>query len=445
MSNDKVQDVLDGGIGFFWVNYGKPKRTNRSPERGYIRLRANLVEVATLNERPLEYSPEVERWPRSITGATEHGGVLLLSFASQSPKLAFGGAQASVQHYRARTLITGPSPDDLRSERLTDVRLMYESINRWSGLSALEERFTSDQHTRLHGYSLELGTQDSMTVQIGKSWELTIAAHWSVSGPTEKRVISTPVAISCKSSRPRVVAEFRSIHGWVQGLLSVCHQGSLVASSGTAHVDTADNPWSRYWDSRFMIRPQSAPQPELRFPFIPLDALGGIAALPRWLRLCRQHPRAVRPVIEPFAGSPRSPYVRMLEVAAAIEYWTNSHRRTRAWARKHNLKPLNLANHVGATFEGWTSDAAAWADEFWTVYNGLKHEPNYSISAEYAGALAESGALLLTAALMDRIAGTKQPSRSIFGDAHHTWPLRERIQEIVKAAKSRPTPGRRRP
>jgi len=432
MTSEKIKSIHDGGIGFFWINGERLQKTRRPSESGYIRLGdRNLIEVATLNENPngAGVDPPV---PRSITAATEHGGLILLSIARHRGSLAFGGGHASVHRYWARSLIAGVHPDDLRSDRVFELKLLFPSVHRWAGLTAATERFQSDKDSRLAGYSVELSSPEGLTVQLSPTLQLTIAAHWSVTGPTDRRILYTPTSIACTSTRPRPINDLRKVLSWVHGLLCLCHGGCVIADGGTAVPDCEPNGMTpTYWDTRFMVCPRSAPEPELSLPFLQLGTVGGVSALARWLRLCERHPRAVRPVIEPYAGVGRSASVRMLEVAAAIEYWINCHRRSAAWARKHSLKPLNLAESVGKHLATWVGDSKIWADLFWETYNGLKHEPGYSPDPDHVGVLAESGALLLTTALLDRIARNKMPAKVIFGDAHRTWQLRDAVQELV--------------
>lgn len=151
-------------------------------------------------------------------------------------------------------------------------------------------------------------------------------------------------------------------------------------------------------------------------PIFHLSHLGGIQGLARWVRLTNKHPRAVASVVAPFRRGQISDEVRLLELAAAIEYWVAAHRRRGAWTKKGANPAEAMGHHLGSAFSGWVGDVAKWADKLNSSYNSLKHDPSYVSDPLTLRALQESASLALTAEVLNRVAGNKQPAQRIFAD-----------------------------
>ncbi|MFJ6149948.1 ApeA N-terminal domain 1-containing protein [Micromonospora profundi] len=403
-------------------------------ERGYLsRNDQGLIEIAALNEDPLSSWPtELQNLPKSVTAITDKGSALVLAITGSGHSTAFGPL-ASVRRYRARVLIAGLDPEQLRSDRVSSLTLYFPGIGRWSGLRSHDESWGHGEKGYLKSYSVKLESPADQIAKVGRSTELAISSHWQVSGPGDRRVLYTPTAVTCRTARPRPIRELRQRLIWFHALLCLAHFGFVTADGGAAIVDTSEqHERPDYWDSRFMFKPPGVSQPsEPAFPLFTLETLGGIGSLPRWLRLCENHPRATRPITDTYLRGGLSATVRLLEVASGIEYWVNAHSRSAAWARRKGPKSQLLAQHVGSSFHSWSGNGERWADEFWKTYNRLKHEPSFSPDYRTTALLAESGALLLTAALLNRVAGTKEPSRVIFGQADRTWQIRDALKEVL--------------
>jgi len=86
-----------------------------------------------------------------------------------------------------------------------------------------------------------------------------------------------------------------------------------------------------------------------------------------------------------------------------------------------------------APFNDWIGDSTPWAEAMWTTYNGLKHRIDYGSNARDLADLAATARLLLTADILKKVAGTKEPSRAIFGSDYRTWPLQSRLQKGLLA------------
>ena len=93
-----------------------------------------------------------------------------------------------------------------------------------------------------------------------------------------------------------------------------------------------------------------------------------------------------------------------------------------------------LSAHVGSAFAEWIGDPEAWSTELWDTYNRIKHAVTFEQDDWWLQDLAESARLLLTAALLNQVAVSKEPSRQIFGTGHRIWQLRDRLQERLKMA-----------
>jgi hypothetical protein len=432
-TREKLDKILSGTIGYFWPTVAALKTTDQEMERGYIRLNdRGEIEITSLNEDPhVRVFDRSVPIPRSITGITEYGGVLALGIAGRGSTMAFGPL-ASVLRYRAKVLLVDVHPDDLKTAKIKALTLYYSGLGRWAGIGRPDEEFGKDSTGLLKTYSVKLGSDVEDQVSLAGGINLAVSSHWSVTGPTDKRTLSTPTAITVEATRPRPINDLRDRLHWVHALACLAYSGFLVSDGGAAKPDPArDGIHPAYWDARFMRRPEGAPESgHSDFPMFTLGTIGGTDGLRRWVRICEQHPRAVRPVVDEYLQGFRSPSVRLLEVASGIEYWVNSHRRSTAWAKIAGSKAAVLSMHVGKVFNQWTGDAEKWAREFWDTYNGLKHEPSFALDPRKTALLAASGSLLLAVSLLDRAARSKQPSREILGSGHYNWQLRDAVRDL---------------
>jgi len=124
---------------------------------------------------------------------------------------------------------------------------------------------------------------------------------------------------------------------------------------------------------------------------------------------------------------------RLMEIAAAIEYWVSAHRRSAQWARRSLGKgsfAANLAARVGNPFAEFVGDPMKWSRKFWSTNNLLKHEPNSEYDGYEVSLLADTGAVLLQSALLNRVARTTVPARVIC-DSHRYYHLGAKIRELL--------------
>ena len=133
----------------------------------------------------------------------------------------------------------------------------------------------------------------------------------------------------------------------------------------------------------------------------------------RWLRLTDQHPRAVAPIVNRWRRGRGTSQLQLVECAVAIEYWVSAHRRTAKWAGASRFWPLLAARRAAAEFEQVVGDWQVWADRLCANYNALKHDPEASFDEAEVSLLAESAYFLLLGLMLDRVAGSKAPSRAL--------------------------------
>ncbi|MFI6757985.1 HEPN domain-containing protein [Micromonospora sp. NPDC050417] len=442
---EKIGAVHEGTIGWFWPGQVKPRSWKKEPERGYLKLADdNRLQLVLLDESDsFKDRHGSSALPRIITGATESGGVLLLDIVGRGSTRSFGGASASVLRYRARSLIVGVDIKEIRSANVHSIATHYFGISSWLGLSAVVENWQNHNGSnRLKSFTITADVQPEQSVMISGGRELVISAHWEVGGPEDRRTVLSPVSIACQSKSPKHLAYLRYPLLRIQDLISLAYDGFVAADDGRAvpHIDNElllSTP--SYWDSLLMATSNGDAVKDRDLPYFHCADIGGLAGLARWTSLCYRHLRAVRPIVERYRQGKASPPLRLMEVAAGIEYWVAAHRPSTQWARRmcprrgHRCGyAWTLATHVGSPFAEWIGDVDTWAQEFWSTYNKLKHEPGYDVDERKCSLLAESALLLLAAALLNRVATNKTPSKRIFqGSAHRTWQLREALQKVL--------------
>ncbi|WP_432957689.1 hypothetical protein [Micromonospora haikouensis] len=445
--SDKVAKVHSGVIGWYWPGTRQAKSLNREPERGYLKLGDNgLLELVALDESDvLKLHLGAPTRPSVITGATDAGGIMLLDIAGTGRTANFGGSAASIMRYRARTLVTGLDISKVRNSKLRSLSAHYFGISSWFNISATKEEWHHHPGSaRLKAFSLSVDTIDNQSATLPNGRKLTVTAYWRISGPSDQRSIHAPISMGCSAQRAKSIQQLRQPLLRAQDLISLAFGGHVTAANGQAVPDLKDGSQPDVtpaaWDYHLMARaPGVQPVKEKDLPYFYCVDIGGPAGVARWIALCQNHPRAIRPLVERFRlGKPSAP-LRLMEVAAGMEYWVNVNRGARVWARvrcpqrRHGCGfAWPIASYVGPDFADWCGgDSHAWAQRFWSTYNKLKHDPaavdEYEISL-----LADTGHLLLTAAILRRIAGSRKPAKRIFeGSSHRTWQLRSEIHKLL--------------
>ncbi|MEV4838249.1 hypothetical protein AB0K05_27315 [Nonomuraea sp. NPDC049486] len=433
MSDVPLGQVIEGSLGFFWPFTKKVPSLNGDPERGYVRRDGGWLLIETLDENiRKKYSQrKAEGTPEAIAALMPEKSALFLEVIG-SGWTTRSGYRASSKRYRARTMIGDIPFDRLKSARVTCVEARFHGVSDWAGVSAAKESVTHGDDGRPKSWTFTLGATEPESRKISHGREVVLSTTWQVGGDQDRRIASAPVTLACSSKRPRDVWDLLQPLLFVQDLLNLAWEGFVTAADGAADlhtypVDGGETSRPRLWNGALMIPLPGIQGPKSinEYPLFDLADLGGVPGLARWIRLYGAHPRAVNPVVNPYRFGPATAEVALRDVAAGIEYWVKSNRPA-AWANGKYMQAL--AGRVGKPFSAWVGNAEDWCKDFWHTYNMLKHDVAYRMDPERVPDLVYSGRLLLASALLDRAAGTKNPSRQIF-QSHRTRSLGSRLRK----------------
>ena len=417
--------MLSGGLGHFWLlgDSSVGELDYDDSKSGFIRKVGDSVEVHTLEEDALRamFGPDKPDIPEGIISLTEHTGAMLLDLSGRSSSANIGGSRASVARFKGRTLLAHPLMVEAASTNVESVSSYFRGngLLAWADFDAIDRTFETDSQHKLKSAQINLKPTDERTLHLTRSSELRLSAHWEFADDDElQHVVRTSLEVILVSHRP---VDFRSLLYPLlrcQELLCIAFGGFLRASGGRVGLEGLDER-GHVWNSYLMPETEPARVPRAAVnerPRFHLNDIKGLDGVARWIRLSRKHPRAVSPIINTYRLGPGSDAARLLEVAAAIEYWVARHRRADGWARKGANHAEAVALHVGSAFSDWCGDSKKWAKAFWSHYNGLKHDPKFDPDPYAVKALQESGYLLLVADLLNRVGATKRPSRRLFAD-----------------------------
>ncbi|MFE5718368.1 ApeA N-terminal domain 1-containing protein [Streptomyces erythrochromogenes] len=415
----EIGDISGGSVGFFWATYGKRITFHRRPESGHLKLNPDgQIEIQTLEESPedsfiSETSPGL---PTAIFASTAAGGVLIPQISRRSSKVRWGGIHASTHSFFGPAAVLGVS-EAIKDPRLSYASLFMPGIQDWAGVRTIEAERKSSTSGRMQAMSITVKNSPPQEVRLSGSMSFELAWHWQVSGSADNKSVYAPVSLAVRSTRPRAYQELMAPLHRIQDLASLSFGGFVRADGGRAHFAGEPDPTTSptIWDGRFMSVPAGARSPKsmTELPLFSLADIGGLDGLRRWLAIYESHPRAVRPFVARYRLGVASPEVRLMEVAAGMEYWVASHRRTTKWA-KEKFIPLVVAKRVGPSFGEWVQDPEKWANAFWGTYNSIKHEAKYVPDRHQVSVMAESGSLLLAAAIANRVSGGRSVARKIF-------------------------------
>ncbi|MCH7670059.1 MAG: hypothetical protein IIC71_12810 [Acidobacteria bacterium] len=424
---DRLSEILEGGLGFFWpvVSGSFPDLETDEPRSGYIRRDDDAVSVVLL----VEDASEAFETPEAIglVGYTQHGGVLIPDVYRTGTTMSFGGGRASVHRYVAHSVLGDIKPLDATCLDLDSVSMDVNgnSLLQWGGFEAVDQSATTDEHNRVQELQIKLKNTPDLTVPLNASTTLRLAAHWSTSQDSQRSLsIEMGLRVSIMrtgSSSFDLLTRLRQ----VQDLLGLAYDGHIVIDHMQAGSPGQEH-GAPMWSGALMSdSPPALAADRGKPPMFSLFDVGGAVGVRRWMKLYDRFPRSVAPVSNYIRYGSPSPEVRLLEVAAAIEQWVATHRRSTQWASRGINVAAALAQHVGVAFTDWAGPADLWATQFWDSYNDLKHLRGAGPSHREAFLAAETGYRLLVAALLDRVAGSKQPSRQMLSDY--------RLREIGKA------------
>lgn len=434
----RLREVLDGGIGYFWV-CDEPAIVDLEDEQaraGYIRRRGDTLEVDLLHEDPVNLLlGSDDLLPVALVGATEHAGVIVPEVRGRTRNMRSGAGRASAETFRSQTLIADPGVMDATSSEFTSVSAYFQgnAVLPWAGFDAIERDVRFDAHNRVESATIHLKPTVDVVKRLTPTIDLRFAGRWTFHEDEDLRqVVDTALEIDVRSARPLTFSRL------LQPLLR-CQEFLCLAFGGFVGVDggrvgqTPGDERAHMWNATLMPAAPGSHVPVAarnQRALFHLDDLGGLDAFVRWIRLCKKHPRAVSPIVNLFRRGAATDDVRLLELAAAMEYWVASHRRSSSWARAGSNYAEAIALHVGAPFHRWTGDSRRWAQRFWFNYTGLKHDPSFVPDGIEIKVLQEVAYLLLVAELLNRIARSKRPGATLFGE-HSQWGFRDWARELL--------------
>ncbi|WP_402374968.1 ApeA N-terminal domain 1-containing protein [Isoptericola rhizosphaerae] len=433
----KMTDLMTGAVGYFWTDVDEVMALDRAMP-GHVHLSADgdlQIDLLVPNADPFGDVP----LPSSVAATTSVGGALFLDVGHGRLATTHGGYRVATRTYRAHGVVTGAPLRDLRSDGFRDVSAFFPGIARWAGVAGSSTAPAKGEDGRLTSLAITVQAAEARAQDLGKGRQLELSTHWQVDGPEDRRTIYAPVEFKVSASRPASWSDLIPPLQSIQGLLSLAYDGLVVADGGRVTMDTDRPPMEspKWWTARIMRRPDGAraPRSMTEIPNFHLSTIGGIAGLRRWIDLTDKHPRATGPLLAGHRYGLQNVETRLMEIAAAIEYWVSAHRRSAQWARKSQGQgrfAANLAARVGAPFGDLVGDPMAWARRFWKTYTLLKHEPNSEYDAYEVSLLAATGAVLLQSALLNRVAGTSAPARAIC-DSHRYYHLGAQTRGLLGA------------
>lgn len=434
---DRLDEVLSGALGFFWQSSGKsfPYVENAEERHGYVALREGLVRVHLLRDDPMAYFSATGTVPDGLIAATEAGGVVVLDVASAGAANSFGGSRSSIDHYTAHTVVQASDALDATSARLTEASVYFsgDALLVWSDLQAVDKRVDVDQSNRIERVQLDFVKVPTAYSRLTTNIEIYMGAYWSADqDPDAGHAIVTALELGARSSRPKRSADLLFPLTRCQDVLSLAFNGFLTAHRGRAQFDGGSER-GHMWNSTLMPSeiPSGVDAADRRSsPIFSAADIGGVDGLRRWIQLYKRYPRALAPVVGRIRRGAASPETELTGVAVGLEQWCAKHRRHAAWPKRGDNPAEAVGLHIGHDFAEWCGDTTKWAEAVWSHYNGLKHDPSFTYERRDVAILAESAYLLLVAALLNRAATTKTPSRRYFAGSHNRR-LGEEVRKLV--------------
>ncbi|MEH3130041.1 MAG: hypothetical protein PGN27_08795 [Mycolicibacterium neoaurum] len=443
---DRIRETMDGTLGHFWAELGDVYDLNKSHD-GHVRLVDNeLFHVGTLRTREFrgEFGRNRDRLPRpeAVYGLTSDTRAMFFDIAGVGQSNVMG-ERASTQTIRTRGVVVDVPFPLLLDSNFTEVEIWIPEVTQWSGLYGVTERVTQYDDERPKEYTASTVNIDTLEIGIRRGLTLTLDTTWSVDGPDDKRVLSTPLVAGTRSDTPRSWRQHLPALIAVQDLINLAYEGFVPAEHATVEFkrkeDGQPRSTPRMWNSRLMTVPPGLSKPRMtQVPLFHLQTIGGVRGVRNWIRLDHSYPRATGPITNRYRYGRTSVEVRLIEVALGLEYWTKVNRGLgRAWAAPRKIRkkideplPMAIGRYVGPAWTEFIGDLYKWSDKFWTTYNSLKHAPNFEYDPHEVGLLGDSGALLLLGALLNRVAGNRIPMKAIC-QSHRTHMIGYDIRKLL--------------
>lgn len=437
----EIKALMSGTVGFFWP-ISENGEFNEEPERGFVsKANSGRLEIRTLNEDPNASISSSQNRPRpkAVVSMFPEGSAVFLNISRHGGRASFGGRRASAYSYTSRMAISRFPVEELSKEKL-DVRVRelsahFPGISQWAGLKVSNIEHEKKSDGRLKAAVLRLESPEEVVADLG-SLSLVIGGHWEVDDNEDRVSVYSPVSIGVKARRARDVSEFLKVLLRVQDLVNVAYDTFVHVDGGIAVMGVEAEPtqYPRFWNDSLMEGPVNRmPNKEKKgFPLFGLADLNGAQGISRWVRLYDEFPSAFDAVAAPYRIGGMTWHGYLRETAIGMERLIAASRKNGrpAWT-KEKLVSLALARRVGGPFSDFVVDVEKWADLFWGVYNGGKHQASYDPDPRDIMTLSISGNLLLTAYLLHRC-GMPKGSLSRMFQSRVSYQLRDRIQELVK-------------
>lgn len=429
-------------MGHFWLDLATYNRADTSWQ-GHAEEQDGYLAIRTI-KRSDEGLPQlrVTPIPDAVYGATEVGGTIAYDIRGVPENSVMGGNKISVRSYLARGFVVGVDPNEVASAKIVSITAYFYGLVMWSGAKAAQIDYGKQPDGRVDtvNYTIRRVTpisakiSDRRTLEIGVTWEASERQFDQFSA-------STPLAFTIAKSRPgtwreliRPVIAFQDLISLAYDAFVPCVGGSLVP-----HYRKGVEPSKgALWSTSLMDFPDGVKRASEKSerPTFSLAAIGGAPGVRRWLLLAETHPRAVGPLTSARRFGMTTVEVELINIAVAIEYWVGACKKDSGsrpqWTKVKNRGYAELlAMHVGSEFREFVGgDECKWARLFWDRYTALKHDPLVSYDSYEISTLMRSGRILLMCALLNRVAGSKEPTRWICQSTQF-YGLGERIQDLM--------------
>lgn len=422
----RLHKTLHGVLAFGWSWTGTGRiPIDEDPVRGWLRrlddgrLRYDVL-VEDLEDDSAGPFGHGKPAPGALALATVEGAAILLDLAPQVGwNYRYGDYRASTRTFFARTILFDVDLETMRSVRLASAALQFEGLGGWAGLRIVESDLQTDAEGLVQGATLKLQRSPTHNLPraLPRSLSLALGSHWSIAVQREGRTIQTAMELRVTAARRRPHGELVEPLLRLQDLVSILHRGHITSLPTPVDHPAPKATRTLLWTAPAMHAPVRAiPVRDSPTPLLSLAEVGGPRALARWVRLCATHPDVTGAIADVYREGPEGPQTALLRIGVAIEKWVARHCRSTAWASKkaHPTAERALASRGGAPFGKWVGNADVWATQFHDAYNALKHHTGQQLDDERLYRLASSARWLLTAALLDRIAASRGPSRRLF-------------------------------
>ncbi|MGW3308982.1 ApeA N-terminal domain 1-containing protein [Streptomyces sp. NPDC001073] len=439
----EIEAITSGTVGFFWP-VPESGEINKEPERGFVsKDDSGRFEIRTLDEDSdtsagISLSSNRTK-PNAIVSMFPEGSAVFLNISRHSGTANFGGGRASAYNYTSRMAISRFPVEELNKAkvdvRVRELRAHFPGISQWAGLKVSNIKHEKKPDGRLRAAILRLESPDEVVADLG-SLSLVIGGHWEVDNKEDRTSVYSPVSIGVKSKRPRDVSEFLKVLMRVQDLVNVAYDTFVHIDGGTAIMGVEAEPsrQPQFWSDSLMKSPANrlTNKEKKGIPLFTLADLKGAQGISRWVRLYDEFPSAFDAVAAPYRLGSMTWHGYLRETAIGMERLIATTRKQGRpkWA-KERLVSLALARRVGDPFIDFVADADKWANLFWEVYNGGKHQASYDPDPRDIMTLAISGNLLLTAYLLHRCGMSKASLSDMFKNRVR-YQIRDRVRELVR-------------